>query len=112
MGLLDRFAVVLGRDDVRTGKPSAEPFLTLAARLDVDPSATVHVGDRYEVDARPARAAGLHSVWLRRPGADPLRRDPDGPLDPAVATITALAELPDLVDRLVRGSFGADQRLR
>ncbi len=112
VGLLDRFAVALGRDDVRTGKPSAEPFLTLAARLGVEPRATLHVGDRYEVDARPARAAGLQSVWLRRPTADPSRRDPEGPVDRAVVTISDLAELPSLVDGLVRGGFGADQPLR
>ena len=112
VGLLDRFAVALGRDDVRAGKPSAEPFLTLASRLGVEPSDTVHVGDRYEVDARPARAAGLRSVWLRRPGADPTRRDPDGPVDPAVVMISDLAELPDLVEGLARGSFGPAQPLR
>lgn len=97
VGLLDRFAVVLGRDDVSAGKPSAEPFLTLAATLGAAPEAAAHVGDRYEVDARPARAAGLLGIWLDRPGSDLTFRGPQGPVDPEVRVISALGELVALV---------------
>ena len=93
LGLIDRFGVVLGRDDVTEGKPAAAPFLALAAALGVPASGAIHVGDRYEVDARAARAAGLLGVWLDRPGAAPERRRPDGPLDPAVLVIDSLLDL-------------------
>ena len=49
----------------------------------------MYVGDRLDVDARPAIAAGLRGVWLNRHTAD----QPGG-----VATITSLLQLPHLID--------------
>lgn len=96
-GLLGGFRVVLGRDDVERGKPAAEPFLRLAERLGIAPSRCAHVGDRYEVDARAAHAAGLLGVWLNREGADPSGREPALERAPEVVEIVSLDALPRIV---------------
>lgn len=55
---LDRFAVVVTRDDVEVRKPSPEAFTTAVAQLGSDPRRTVVVEDS-ENGLRAARAAGL-----------------------------------------------------
>ena len=93
VGIADRFAVVWGTDDVGAAKPDAAVFAALCDRLASPRGATVHVGDRYEADARGAVAAGLRGVWLDRPGADPRGRIGAEPPDPRVAVVTSLGEL-------------------
>ncbi|MCU0264600.1 MAG: HAD family hydrolase [Actinomycetia bacterium] len=100
VGLLDRFAVALGDDDVGAAKPDPQVFWTVCARLDVPVQRAVHVGDRFDKDAAGARDAGLLGVWLDRPGADPLGRvPPDGVGRDGVAVIAGLAELVELLHR-------------
>ncbi|MFI6521056.1 HAD family hydrolase [Spirillospora sp. NPDC050679] len=67
-------------------KPAPEIFQAACADLALPPSAVAYVGDRLDVDAVAATAAGLRGVWLDRADAPP-------PADPPVPRITTLAEL-------------------
>ncbi|GLW74286.1 haloacid dehalogenase [Kitasatospora phosalacinea] len=58
------------------GRPKPDPAIFhLACRtLGTDPARTAYVGDRLDLDARAATAAGLLGIWLDRtpaPGAEP-----------------------------------------
>jgi putative hydrolase of the HAD superfamily len=93
VGLSERFAVVWGTDDVGAAKPEAAVFEALCRELGVADAAALHVGDRYEWDARGAVAAGLRGAWLDRPGADPRGRVARGEPDPRIAVIGSLRHL-------------------
>ncbi len=69
LGLLDRFAVLVGAEDYTHGKPDPEPFLTAAARLGVPPSECLVFED---ADAGIASAEAAGMAWVRIPHA-PLR---------------------------------------
>ena len=75
-------------------------FLEACRRLGTAPSRTVYVGDELDIDARAALAAGLHAVWIDRPGA---RRGGAYLEDPAVAAadgihvVASLSEVPQIV---------------
>lgn len=56
-----------------------------------DPGAVAYVGDRIDNDVRPAAAAGMRTVWLRRGPWGVIQRIGDGP-QPAL-TVDSLDEL-------------------
>ena len=87
-GLLGHVEAVLTSDGLGVAKPQAAAFRLACERLDVEPSRVAYVGDRLDVDARPATAAGLCGVWLDRTDRG------EGPYAP---TIASLAELPGLL---------------
>jgi putative hydrolase of the HAD superfamily len=63
-------------------KPSVELFRWALAEAGVDAVNAVHIGNRLDTDVRPARAAGLGTVWVMRgeAPADPTaeqRAEPD-----------------------------------
>jgi len=67
-GLEGLFAVQVTGDDVAQGKPHPEPYLLVAARLDVDPAACLVFEDS-AAGLASARAAGMAVVDVRpRPG--------------------------------------------
>lgn len=68
IGLTDRFPVFVASADVGMRKPDPGIFLRACEQLGVDPSAAAHVGDRLDLDAQGAAAAGLRGVWLDRAG--------------------------------------------
>jgi len=75
-------------DSTRVGrmKPDRRIFEHALAALGTAAQVTMHVGDSYERDVRPASALGLRTAWLVRtlpPGPDPI----------ADLVITSLAEL-------------------
>jgi HAD superfamily hydrolase (TIGR01549 family) len=79
-------------------KPSPAFFAAaLGAMGDPRPGDVAYVGDRVDNDVRPAAAAGLRPVWLRRGPWGLLRRD-----EPPAAelTISALAQLPGRLPQL------------
>ena len=92
VGLADAFEVVVVSGDVGHAKPDPRIFVEACRRLDLPPSAVVYVGDRLDVDAQGAVAAGLHGVWLDRAGV--------GSAPGGVRSITTLAALPELLTRL------------
>jgi putative hydrolase of the HAD superfamily len=86
VGVADRFPLVVASGEVGVAKPDPAIFLLACERLGVEPAATVHVGDRLDLDAQAATSAGLLGVWLDRLGAQAL---PAG-----VRRIATLHELP------------------
>lgn len=69
LGLASRFRHVLISEAVGHAKPSREIFHEACARAGSAPARTVHIGDRFDLDAQGARRAGLIGVWLNRTGA-------------------------------------------
>jgi phosphoglycolate phosphatase len=58
LGLGERVQVVVGGDTCTRAKPYPDPLLFAADQLDVEPSATLYIGDD-ERDVQAARAAGM-----------------------------------------------------
>jgi putative hydrolase of the HAD superfamily len=65
-GIADRFEHILISEEVGYAKPDPMIFHRACAFFGVGPSEAVYIGDRYDVDAQGARAAGLRGVWLDR----------------------------------------------
>ncbi|HTZ87424.1 MAG TPA: HAD family hydrolase [Solirubrobacteraceae bacterium] len=86
IGLHEHFATVVASGEEGVAKPEAEIFALACERLGADPEQTAHVGDRLDLDAEGAAAAGLRGVWLDRLG--------DGPGPGHVVRIATLHELP------------------
>jgi pyrophosphatase PpaX len=61
VGIAGRLEIVVALEDTTVHKPRPEPMLLGAARLGVDPSTCVYVGDAV-VDVEAARAAGMAVV--------------------------------------------------
>ncbi|MBW8484096.1 HAD family hydrolase [Actinomadura parmotrematis] len=89
LGLGAVLPYVLASGAAGAAKPDPRIFRAACAGLGLAPGEVAYVGDRLEVDARGAAAAGLHGVWLDRAGAG-------GAED--VSRIASLAELPALLD--------------
>lgn len=70
-GLAGLLPVVVTRDTLGFGKPDPRVFHHACEAIGSPPSATVHVGDEYDVDAVAAQEAGLAAVWLSRDDPDP-----------------------------------------
>jgi putative hydrolase of the HAD superfamily len=94
IGLGERFRAVVASGEEGVAKPEAQIFALACERLGVEQEQTVHVGDRLDLDAEAAAAAGLRGIWLDRHGTVP---------SPAhVVTISTLHELPAVLRRLNR----------
>jgi FMN phosphatase YigB (HAD superfamily) len=86
-------------EDWSVAKPDPAFFERIIAEAGLPPRSIAYVGDRVDNDVRPAAAAGLTAVFLRRGpwawiqagGTDP---------DDAAVTITSLSGLPDALVRL------------
>jgi HAD superfamily hydrolase (TIGR01509 family) len=70
-------------------KPAAEFFARMVAEAGRSPSEVAYVGDRVDNDVRPALAAGLVAVHLRRGPWGFLHEPP-----PEAIAVSSLAELP------------------
>lgn len=81
-GLLERFVTIVTRDDVSDPKPHPEPYLTAAARLQIDPADCLAVEDS-RAGVQAAHAAGMQTVMV-----------PDlvGPTDEIVELCAAVLE--------------------
>lgn len=90
--LLD--AVLYAQEHAPDGKPARVCFSAVLRRLGVDAGRAVFVGDHPEKDIAGAAAAGMSSIWIpgRRPGPPPVG---------AVAVARNLAEVPELVARVL-----------
>jgi putative hydrolase of the HAD superfamily len=66
IGLGERFPVVIASGEAGVAKPEAEIFALACERLGVQPGQAAHVGDRLDLDAEGAAAAGLRGIWLDR----------------------------------------------
>jgi putative hydrolase of the HAD superfamily len=95
-GLSDLLDVLVYTSDLSHSKPHPSVFATVAARLGVAPEACVMIGDRPIDDIQGALRAGLRGILKTSGNPRPI---PEG-LQPT-AIIQDLAELPDLLDRLL-----------
>lgn len=68
MGLGRYFVGVLTAREFGCGKPAPHFFAAACERLGCAPAEVLHVGDDWHLDIEGAYAAGLPSVWVRRPG--------------------------------------------
>ncbi len=68
VGLGESVPMLVGVDTLGVGKPDPQVFLEACRRLGTAPDRTIYIGDELDIDARAATAAGLHGVWLDRPG--------------------------------------------
>jgi HAD superfamily hydrolase (TIGR01549 family) len=64
-GFLQYFSLVWLSAEVGMEKPEPEFFATMLAKAGCRPEAAVMIGDRMDNDIRPARKAGMKTVWLR-----------------------------------------------
>jgi HAD superfamily hydrolase (TIGR01509 family) len=78
VGLLDRFAILVGSDDYARSKPAPDAFLTAAARLNVAPKDCLVFEDT-DMGIQAATAAGMASVRIPQPR----ERNGTGPGAPA-----------------------------
>jgi putative hydrolase of the HAD superfamily len=108
-GLLDHFDVLTFSDEAEASKPGAAIFARTLGHLGgLAPEQVVHVGDDPVLDVLGGRNAGLRVVhftparspewaaWALPPHRAPDRRETPMP----DATLTRLADLPDLLSRL------------
>ncbi len=54
-------------------KPSPELFTWCLDRAGVTATEAVHIGNRLDTDVRPAKALGMHAVWVLRGEAPSIR---------------------------------------
>ena len=97
-GLVGFFEVWGVSDDLGLHKPDPALFRRTLELAGVAGERTVMVGDRLDYDMRPARAAGMHTVWLLR-GEAPDDPTPSQLAEPDVA-IEELQQLPNVLDEL------------
>ena len=88
-GLAALCDAIIDSAQVGVSKPERRIFTLALEQLGRAPHTAAYVGDSFERDVLGAKAAGLHTIWLRglepRPCPDPSMVD---------ATITTLEELP------------------
>lgn len=94
-GLVSFFEVWGVSEDLGLQKPDPELFLHALRTAGVEPTRAVMVGDRLDYDIRPAKQAGMRTVWVLRGEA------PDEPteaqLEEAGTTVNDLTGLPDVL---------------
>lgn len=100
---LDGYFEVWGiSEDVGLEKPDPGLFVHALNVARVEPPRSVMVGDRLDYDVRPAKAAGMHAVWVLR-GEAPDEPSPDQ-LAEADAAIRSLTELPVALEAMDQAS--------
>lgn len=95
LGLADRLAIVISRNEVDHLKPHAEGLLQAAAELRVDPAHVIFIGDSRN-DVGAAREAGMLACFLAG-GEDTPQAMRENPAD---IEITRLGELPSRLNRM------------
>ncbi|WP_019141826.1 HAD family hydrolase [Noviherbaspirillum massiliense] len=77
IGLAPYFRTSLAAHRFGLAKPDPAIFRAACDALNVAPAEAVYVGDDPVLDVEGAQKAGLHGVWLNRPGVEPLKTLPD-----------------------------------
>jgi putative hydrolase of the HAD superfamily len=65
-GIEHVFSPVLISQEAGIAKPDPAIFLAACRRARCPSQEAVHIGDHFDLDARPSRAAGLRAIWLDR----------------------------------------------
>ena len=102
VGLAADVPMLVGVDTLGVGKPDPRMFVEGCRRLGTEPGRTVYVGDELDIDARGASAAGLHGVWLDRPGLRRIEVSAEEIEASGVAMISSLSELPAMLGEIAR----------
>ncbi|HEX5828645.1 MAG TPA: HAD family hydrolase [Candidatus Limnocylindrales bacterium] len=89
--------LVTSSADLDAWKPHPRFFTRLCDALALPPEAVAYVGDRLDNDVRPAAAAGLRAVFLRR-GPWAWIQAGRGPVEEAAATVEHLAGIVGVID--------------
>ena len=79
-------------------KPDPRFFAKIAEVVELPPPEIAYVGDRLDNDVRPAAAAGMQAIFVRR-GPWGWIQQPRGEPPEAALTVESLAELPDAITR-------------
>ena len=82
-------SIIVDSRRVRLFKPDPAIFIHAATQLGGDPKSMMMVGDSFERDVRPAKAAGMKTAWLR--GTSPQECPEPGLVD---LPLRNLADLP------------------
>jgi FMN phosphatase YigB (HAD superfamily) len=77
-------------------KPDPRFFAKIAETLELPAASIAYVGDRIDNDVRPAAAAGLQAIFVRR-GPWAWIQQPSGSPPEAVVTVESLAALPGAI---------------
>lgn len=88
-------------------KPDPAFFARIATELRLAPEAIAYVGDRLDNDVRPAAAADMVAVFLRRGPWAYIQAGRSEPAE-AAATIGSLEELPGALRRLASGGVATN----
>lgn len=94
-GLESFFKAIAVSGEHGIGKPKPEIFHRLAAEAGVEPGEAVMVGNSLERDIAGAHNAGMISIWIKVAGSEEHH-----PVEPHY-TITGLAELPGVLEKIV-----------
>jgi HAD superfamily hydrolase (TIGR01549 family) len=97
-GLVGSFEVWGVSDDLGLQKPDPALFVHAVRTAHVGSDATAMVGDRLDYDIRPARAAGMRTVWVLR-GEAPDDPTPEQLAEPD-ATVPDLRGIEAVIGRL------------
>jgi HAD superfamily hydrolase (TIGR01549 family) len=96
--------LIVTSDDLGIEKPDRAFFVEIAKRAACPPGEILYVGDRLDNDVRPASEEGFVTALIRRgPWGTIQQHDPDASRVPTLR-IDSLAELPERVAELNRGS--------
>ena len=87
--------LVASSEGLGVEKPDPAFFAAIATRLDLPPGTIAYVGDRIDNDVRPAAAAGMRAVFLRRGPWAWLQagRDEVPEADAAIDDLTTIVEV-------------------
>lgn len=64
LGVSRHFPILIGLDDTRRSKPDPAPFQLAAKRLGLKAEVLVSIGDREDVDIRPALGLGMGGILI------------------------------------------------
>jgi HAD superfamily hydrolase (TIGR01662 family) len=90
---------VASSDSWGVQKPDPAFFERIATELDLPPAEIAYVGDRLDNDVRPATAAGMAAIFIRRGAWAWIQAGRSNPPDAAVS-IESLSELPEALASL------------
>lgn len=85
IGVVAHLAAVVTSEELGVAKPAPHAYLATCQRIGSNPTRTLHVGDRHDLDVVAARAAGLLALHLDRLGGD------DEPPEGRLRSLTQLA---------------------
>ena len=101
-GIARYFGPLIVSSECGMAKPSRGIFELACAAMGVVPFQAIYIGDRLDIDAEGAQAAGLHGIWLDRRGVG---SDGNNRM-----RIESLAALPEAVALIAQTRGNAAQR--